>query len=251
MKPIALQLYSVREYAKEDFTGTLKKVAEIGFKGVEPAGFHDLTPKEFRKIIEDLGMVISSTHGPWANPDNLSEVIDTAGILGIDLVSCGFGKDQYNSLDAIERTAEKVNAMNSTLTDNSIRLFVHNHYWEFELVDEKPAYYHFAELCPNVLFELDVYWAANFGARNPIEEVARFKDRIPLLHIKDGPIEKDKAMQPLGAGKLDIPGVIHAADPNVLEWTIVELDRCDTDMMQAVEESYRYLRDGGLGEGNK
>ncbi|MFP4383222.1 MAG: sugar phosphate isomerase/epimerase family protein [Spirochaetia bacterium] len=251
MKPIALQLYSVRDEAKKDFPAVLKKVAGMGYKGVEPAGFHGLSPAEFRRIVEDLGMEISSSHGPWANPENLSEVIETVKILGIDLVACGFGDDHFNSMDAIKKTAEKVNQMHGALKKEGIRLFVHNHYWEFDIVDGEPAYYHFTKLAPDVLLELDVYWAANFGRRDPAAETARFKNRIPLLHIKDGQMGTDKIMQPLGQGKMDIPSVINAADPAVLEWIIVELDRCDGDMMEAVEESYRYLAENGLGAGNR
>jgi sugar phosphate isomerase/epimerase len=251
MKPLALQLYSVRDEAKKDFPAVLKKVADIGYKGVEPAGFHNLSPAEFRKIVEDLGMEITSSHGPWANPDNLSEVIDTAKTLGIDLVACGFGKDHYESMDAIKQTADTVNEMNSVLKKEGIRLFVHNHNWEFDIVDGEPAYYHFTKLTPHVLLELDAYWAANFGRRDPVVETARFKERIPLLHIKDGQMGTDKIMQPLGQGRMDIPGVINAADPAVLEWIIVELDRCDCNMMDAVEESCRYLSENGLGKGNR
>ena len=56
LKPLSVQLYSLREEAKEDFAGVIKRVAEMGYKGVEPAGFFDLSPVEFKKIVEDLGM---------------------------------------------------------------------------------------------------------------------------------------------------------------------------------------------------
>ena len=76
MKPISIQLYSLREESKKDFVAVLRQVAEMGYSGVEPAGLHGLSPVEARRIVEDLGMVVSSNHGPWPNPDNLSEVID-------------------------------------------------------------------------------------------------------------------------------------------------------------------------------
>ena len=55
LKPLSVQLYSLRDYAKDDFVTVLKKVAEIGYKGVEPAGFWDVRPSELKKIVEDLG----------------------------------------------------------------------------------------------------------------------------------------------------------------------------------------------------
>lgn len=241
MKPIAVQLYSLRAESEKDFRGVLASVAAMGYQGVEPAGFYGMTPANFRSHVEDLGMVICSSHRPWATPDNLTEVIDTVGALGLNKAAGGFRPDDFKDLDAIKRTADIVNRMTESLANTNIELFLHNHYWEFDRIDGRLAYDYLAELCPDVRFEIDTYWAANFGANDPAEQVAKYKDRTPLLHIKDGPLEKGKAMVAVGQGAMDIAGVIGAADPNVLEWLIVELDACDTDMTTAVKESYDYL----------
>jgi sugar phosphate isomerase/epimerase len=81
--------------------------------------------------------------------------------------------------------------------------------------------------------------------------VAAHKARLPILHIKDGMLEKDGPMTAVGSGKLDMPAIIGAADPTVLEWLVVELDRCATDMMEAVRQSYAYLTAQGLATGTK
>ena len=242
MKPIAVQLYSLRAEAAVDFEKVIRDVAAIGYNGVEPAGFHEMTPASFQALVEDLGMEVCSSHSPWATPDNLTEVIDTIGVLGLSRAAGGFRPDDFKDMDAIKRTADMVNGMVDVLAKSGLDLFLHNHWWEFEVVDGKLAYDHFAALCPGVKFEIDTYWAANFGANNPAEQVAKFRSRAPLLHIKDGPLEKGKAMVAVGQGRMDIPGVIAAADPDVLEWLIVELDACDTDMLTAVRESHDYLR---------
>ncbi|MBT3377223.1 MAG: sugar phosphate isomerase/epimerase [Lentisphaerae bacterium] len=249
-KPISVQLYSLREEAKTDFPGVLRRVAEIGYKGVEPAGFNGLSPQEFKTIVSDLGMVVSSSHGPAATKDSLNEVIEAAGILEMDLVCRGFGPDAFKDLDVIKRTADEINELIPPLKAAGLNLFMHNHYWEFAPVGDRLAYDHFAEMCPDVLFELDTYWSSNFGANDPAEQVAKFRDRIPLLHIKDGPLVKGEPMVAAGAGKMDFPSVLAAANPDVLRWVIVELDACATDMFTAVEESYNYLVESGLGEGN-
>jgi sugar phosphate isomerase/epimerase len=250
-KPISVQLYTLREAAKDDFPGVLKRVAAMGYKGVEPAGIHNFTPKDFRKAVEDLGMKISSSHGPWGNRENLTEAIDIAGILGLDMVCTGFGPDQFKTVDVIKQTAEKATLMAETLGKAGLKLFLHNHWWEFCMVEGRLAYDWFAELCPKALFEIDTYWASNFGANDPAKEVAKFKKRAPFLHIKDGPLVKDAPMVAVGKGKMDFPAVIAAADPKVLRWVIVELDSCATDMFQAVEDSYTYLVGQGLAAGNR
>jgi sugar phosphate isomerase/epimerase len=249
MVPISLQLYSLRERSTTDFTGVIKDVAAMGYAGVEPAGFYNLTPKEFRKVVEGEGMVVSSSHGPWASPDNLQQVIETAGTLGTDLVSSGFGPDQFATLDAITRTAETVSGMAEKLRAAGLSLFMHNHYWEFEMLDGRLKYDIFAELAPTVVFEIDTYWAANFGANDPAAMVGRFAAHAPLLHIKDGPMKKDMPMVAVGKGRMPIERVVKAANPAVLRWLVVELDECGTDMTKAVRESCRYLMKKGLGQG--
>jgi|TARA_Y100000310_G_scaffold344735_1_gene459143 sugar phosphate isomerase/epimerase len=249
-KPISLQLYSLRAESSKDFTGVLKSVAEIGYRGVEPAGFYDLSIAEFRNIVDDLGMVVSSSHGPWATLANTSQVIETAGILGLSSAGGGFGPDDFKDLSAIKRTADTVNEMVEILAKADLTLFLHNHWWEFCEVEGRLAYDHFAELCTGVEFEIDTYWAANFGANDPVEQVKKFRGRTTLLHIKDGPLEQGKAMVAVGQGKMDIPAIIDAADPDLLRWVIVELDACDTDMLTAVSDSHRYLTENGLAEGN-
>jgi len=80
--------------------------------------------------------------------------------------------------------------------------------------------------------------------------VRQYAKRIPCLHIKDGPLVQGKPHTAVGKGKMKMAPIIAAADPKVLEWLIVELDECATDMMQAVRDSYAYLTGEGLAEGN-
>ena len=251
MKPISLQLYTLRESAAKDFIDVLKKVADIGYKGVEPAGIFGHEPAEIRKIVEDLGMTVSSNHQPWPARDNLNEVVDVAAGLGTDIVICGFGPADFVDLEKIKETAETTNFIVEKLNADGLTVALHNHYWEFDSIDGKLKYDIFVEMCPDLKCEVDTYWAANFGAVDPVTVVSKYRAKAPLLHIKDGTLVKDELLKPLGAGKLDIPAVIAAADESVLQWIIVELDNCDRDMFQAVAESYTYLVGEGLAQGNK
>ncbi|MCK5328239.1 MAG: sugar phosphate isomerase/epimerase, partial [Candidatus Latescibacteria bacterium] len=74
--------------------------------------------------------------------------------------------------------------------------------------------------------------------------------RAPLLHIKDGPCTKEAPMTAVGEGVVDFRSIVEAAGETA-EWMIVELDRCATDMMEAVATSYTYLIEEGLARGNK
>lgn len=250
--PVSVQLYSLRDtVAQRGIDGVLTQLAEIGYVGVESYSLHGMTPRELKRRVESLGMKLSSSHVPWANRAPVTEVIDVIGELGLERAAGGFGPDDFADLEAVKRTAETTNRLVDELGRAGIGLFLHNHWWEFNRLGDRPAYHTLAELCPRVQFEIDTYWAANFGACDPAAEVARVRNRTPLLHIKDGPLEPKKAHVAVGSGKMDIPGVIHAADPKVLEWLIVELDACDTDMMEAIATSYAYLTANGFARGRR
>ena len=112
MKPIGVQLYSLRELAAKDFAAVLKKVADIGYKYVEPAGFWDMRPSELKKMVEDLGMGMVSSHSPWVRGKaNTGECMEIASILGLDRIVCGYGPDDFKDLDAIKKTADTTNTV--------------------------------------------------------------------------------------------------------------------------------------------
>ncbi len=251
MYSIAVQLYSLRDECANDFAGVLKWVAETGFKGVEPAGLWDMTPAEFKRVTADLGLEISSSHGPWCNPANLTEVIDTIHALGLSTACCGYGPDDFKDLDAIKRTAETVSKMQATLAEAGISLFQHNHFWEFEVLNGRLKYDIYAELCPKVLFEMDAYWSANYGQQDPVAMMRKFRDRTILIHMKDGTLDPDIPMLPLGRGRMNIPAVVAEADPAKVKWVIVELDNCVIDMRAALAKSYQYMTANGIAAGNK
>lgn len=265
--PISIQLYTLREEAERDFLGVLRRVASIGYIGVEPAGLFSMSPSEFKSVVEDLGMKISSSHTPWAKRDNLEQVIEVNRLLGSEYVATGFSPAEFSSLEAIKKSANIAAEMSSKLSDAGLKLVVHNHFWEFERLNGRLKYDIFAELCPDVSFELDTYWAANFGTNDEIEIVRRFASRSPLLHIKDGPMvppawvyedrgesapvgQGSASLLALGQGKSDIRGILAAIDPAVTRWLVVEQDDSDTDIIRCVEDSYEYLVGHGLAVGN-
>jgi sugar phosphate isomerase/epimerase len=138
------------------------------------------------------------------------------------------------------------------LKGTGITFGLHNHWYEFDKkFGGKTPHDILMEKAPSVFAQVDTYWAQAGGA-DAAEVVKRLGPRAPLLHIKDGPVtvERDKAMTAVGAGAMDWKAVIGAAHETT-EWLVVELDRCDTDMTEAVQESLRYLVDNGFGKGKE
>ena len=251
MKPIALQLYTLRDKAAEDPLGVPKTVAETGYKGVELAGMYGMEPKELAKIISDLGMTVPSAHMGMPTAENITESVDTCKAFGAVFLVTGFGPDDMTTPDSVKSCAEKFQTAAELLKPHGIRFAFHNHWWEFSnAFDGKLAYDILLEKAPDAGSELDVYWCAD-GGSDPAAIVRKSSSRIPLLHIKDGDLEPDRMHKAVGSGKLDMPGIIGAADKNVLKWVIVEMDNCATDMVEAVQQSFKYLTSSGLAAGSK
>ena len=147
-------------------------------------------------------MAVSSSHHPWANRAEINEVVDTVGALGLTRAAGGFGPDDFADLDAVKYTAETVNSLIEALSPHGLSLFLHNHWWEFAEIEGRLGYHWIAELCPEVQFEVDTYWAANFGAVDVAAEVARVKARTPLLARQGRPAGAGQGrMWPLGTAR--------------------------------------------------
>ena len=248
MKPLAIQVYTLRDaMSNGNHLPVLQHLADIGFKGIEGHGF-GMSFVDFRKTIEDMGMNVSSYFGDVPTLETVNQFIDNAKDLGVSDTVIGFGTKEYKTVEAIKETAAHINEVAPIIREAGLTFNLHNHYWEFEIVEGRLAIEWMLDECPLVGLELDTYWATNFGANKAADMVTKFKDKVNLMHVKDGPMVRDEPMTAAGAGKVDIAEAIHAGNPN---WLILEMDFCATDMMEAVEQSYRYLVGNGLAAGNK
>ncbi len=251
MKPVALQLYTVREYAEKDFLRTLQQVAEAGYKGVEPAGYYGCDAHQVRRFLDDLDLVVCSDHIQLETFDDIDQLVETAQILGHDHPVSGLGHAAFESVDAIKAGAEKFQKLAEAIKPHGLKLGYHNHCHEMRQFNGRYGLEIFLEEAPDVQAQIDVYWASNYSAVDVPNLISKYADRTPSLHIKDGPLVKGATQNPVGAGKMDIPACVGAADPDVLKWLIVELDNCEIDMMQAIRDSLQYLTSAALGEANK
>jgi sugar phosphate isomerase/epimerase len=249
--PIALQLYTIRDLLAQDYEGTIRKVADMGYVGVETANMFDGSPASAAKLFGELGLAVIGVHSPLPLGDQKQEVIDTMSALNCKrLILPGQPPETYKSLDGIKSMCDSLNEASVVAKANGFQVGYHNHWFEYQLVENRlPADVMLEHLDPGVFLEVDVYWVQTAG-QNPVDVVRRLGSRAPLLHVKDGPCQIEAPMTALGEGVVDIPGVV-AAGVGSTEWLIMELDRCATDMMEAVRKSYQYLIGKGLARGNK
>jgi sugar phosphate isomerase/epimerase len=241
IKPLSIQLYTVRTLLQSgDPYSIVQQIADIGYDAVE--GFVGDDPVEFRRRVADMGLGVSSYFGQIPTPATVNQFIETAQGLGVKHTVAGFWIPDLETVEAIERSADKVNEVLPAIHAAGLTFSLHNHWMEFGEVEGKLVVDRLIERCPEACLELDVYWASNFGAHKPEDMVARYKDRIHLMHVKDGPVVQGQPMLPVGEGKIDVPACIAAANPDKLDWLIVELDEYDGDMMVAVKRSFDYLK---------
>lgn len=249
--PIALQLYTLRDLLAQDYEGTIRKVADLGYIGVETANMFGGSPASAVRLFGELGLTVTSAHSPLPLGDQKQEVIDTMGALNCKrLILAWHPPEQFKSLDGIKKICDSLNEASVVGKTNGFQVGYHNHWFEYELLENRiPVDLMLEYLDPDVFLEVDTYWVQTAG-QNPAEVVRRFGSRAPLLHLKDGPCQMEAPMTALGEGVVDIPNVV-AAGSGSTDWLVVELDRCATDMMEAVSKSYQYLIGKGLARGNK
>ncbi len=251
MPPIGLQLYTVRELAAKDFAGTLRKVASIGYAGVEFAGLHGLHARDVAALLAELGLKACSAHTPMPTAENIESLAADAKTLGYTRIISGSDSKALATTAGVEACTRQYAEGSKIAKAHGLTLGLHNHWWELDhVVDGKTPYESILAGAPDVFSELDVYWCQVAG-HSPAAFIPKHASRIPLLHIKDGDLTPPQPMKAVGSGKLDFPAIAAAANPRVLEWMIVELDSCATDMLKAVADSYQFLTSRNLAQGRR
>ncbi|MGP0224998.1 sugar phosphate isomerase/epimerase family protein [Paenarthrobacter sp. NCHU4564] len=239
----SIQLYTVRKALEEDLAGTIRRLADIGFTMVEPYRFV-AKAAELKQALAANNLTAPSGHAPLLSDDQ-DAIFAAAQDLGIGtVIDPHVPIERWNTIEDIKETARQLNEAARKGAGYGVRVGYHNHWWEVEsVIDDKTALEHLADhLDPDVILELDTYWAA-VGGQDPAQLLARLGGRVKFIHIKDGPLTPDPSAQlAVGDGKMAIQDVLAAATS--LEAGVVELDDFQGDMFQAVQDSYNYLSAG-------
>lgn len=254
-KEIYLQLYSIRDDIKADYKGTVAKVAEMGYTGVEAAGYGDgqfygLSPADFKKSIEEVGMEVLSSHTArpladsvaatnwdevWAWWDTAIQAHKEAGMKYIVtpwMPTPATLADLQAYCDYYNQVGEKCNAA-------GLRFGYHNHDFEFKEIEGQLMYdYMLNNTDPSkVFFQMDVYWVVK-GGKDPVDYFNNYPGRFELLHIKDE-LELGRS------GEVDFESIYNNAETAGAKYMIVEVERYTEGLtpFESVKESYDFLND--------
>lgn len=249
-KFIGLQLYSIRDSIMRDVPGAIAKVAKMGYKFVEPAGYdggklYGMDPVAFKNLCAQNGMAVLSSHVGQPLPDsaNLARVmawwdscIDAHVAVGAKyLVQPFMYEGAYRSLDTLKMYCNYFNAVGEKCKAKGLIFGYHNHSEEFKTLEGHRIYDFMLENTDpsKVTFEMDLYWAVQGGA-NPVDYFNKYPGRIQLWHIKD------KAE--LGAsGKMDFAAIFAAAAKSGMKYGVVEVEEYNFDQFTSCQKSIDYL----------
>ncbi|WP_160723827.1 sugar phosphate isomerase/epimerase family protein [Bacillus sp. USDA818B3_A] len=243
--PVAVQMFTLREESAQDFAGTLKRVAELGFDGVELAGFHGLSAIEVKALLDEYGLKTAACHVPLEQLEtNLAQVIEDQKILGSKYLVCPYLMPDRRSESDYIAIISLLEQIGESCRQEGISLCYHNHDFELErLSDGKMALEAiFDGTSPDVVkAELDIYWLTKAGQK-PAEWIERYQNRTPLVHLKDMTTDEEKFFAELGTGGVDLEAVLEMGDQANIQWWVVEQDASRRTPLESIEMSINYLK---------
>jgi sugar phosphate isomerase/epimerase len=257
IEKVGLQMYTIRNVMKDDFEGKLAKVAAIGYREIEFAGYDGHTPQEIRGMLDRHGLTGPSAHVPFKSltADAWPGVLEAAHIVGHEyLVNPYIDDDIRKGPDGWKRAAETFNRAGEASKKAGIQFAYHNHWFEFAPVNGKLPYDMLLEECdPNLVkMEMDLCWIY-VGGQDPLKYFKKYPGRFPLVHVKDlTKIPKVDAsggqnfgdslpeMTSVGGGIIDWKKIFKHADEAGIKHYFVEHDH-PQDPFESITKSYQYL----------
>jgi sugar phosphate isomerase/epimerase len=244
---IALQLYTMRDPAKKDLVGTLKKCREMGWEYVQWSGMPpSLTAEQIRAALDEAGLKCIACHtGMEAFEKDFEKNVKFWKTVGNkDIAPGGMMNDCKKDLQAWLRGCKRLDDLGAKLKEVGMRLSYHNHTTEFQKYpgDDRYPLDILMDTAKNVNMELDVAWAYAAGI-SPAEHLLKYYGRCPVIHVKDIKGKGHKVQfQPLGQGDVPLKEVIAAGKKAGVEWFVYEQDGGKGSPFDYAAASYEFLK---------
>ncbi len=246
MKPIAAQLYTLRDYIQnfQDIEKTFQKLKQMGYNEVQFSGAKITDAKELKRIADATGIHIICTHIPFEDMKNqLSKVVEDHHTLGCLCAGVGGMPQEYRSPEGFHAFAKEYDAIAGTLKKEGLGATYHNHRFEFEKFDgKKTGMDILLEESKTFSFMADTYWI-QAGGGDVVEWIYKMRGRIQMIHFKDMAIENDtQIFAEVMEGNLNWKGILEACENIGVEYYIIEQDQCQRDPFESLGISLRNLK---------
>jgi sugar phosphate isomerase/epimerase len=242
LSPVGIQLYTLRGEMARDFDGTLERVAGIGYREVEFAGYFERSPEEVRAVLDRFGLTSPATHVAIEQVrDNLEATIEAARTIGHGFLVVPSLPGAMRSVAGYTEVAGILNRAGARAKEAGLTVGFHNHDVELRPVDGRvPFDILLAETDPAlVAFEMDLYWISRAG-RDPLEYLNAHPGRFPLVHVKDMDDTEERGMVDPGQGTVDFPAIYAIRQHAGIRHWFVEHDR-PADAWQTARAGFAYL----------
>jgi len=235
---IAVQLWSVRDVTNIDYAGTLKKLSEMGYTGVEFAGYGSLCSGEIKEILTTNGLKPVGAHiGLDRLTNALDEELALHKVLGTEYLVCPHS-DIKTKEDAL-KLAESLNPVIAKISAAGFKFAYHNHAHEFvKSGGEYLLDILFSALSPEAVMELDLYWVS-YADVDLFAYMEKHKDRLKLIHVKQ--IGKDKRNVDIDQGLINYKEVIIKAKALGVEHFIIEQEEYAVSSMVSIKNDIDYI----------
>ena len=247
--PIALQMHTLRDEAAVDFVGTLKKVVEVGYTGVETKINDSLSPTELKKLLDDMGLEWAGIHADMNDLEKEpNRFIDYSLAMDCQYVVCSsLATEKRNSEKGYREAAELLNVVGEKCQREGLQLCYHNHSFEFQTFGGKYGFdILYEESDPKLVqAQIDVYWVKH-GGEDPVDYIKRYSGRCPLIHLKDMADDAERSFAEVGEGILDFEAIFEASDASGAKWYIVEQDTCKRPPLESVRISLENIKSMGM-----
>ena len=267
--PVALQLYTVRNEMEADFLGTLCKVREMGYDGVEFAGLFGNEPAQVKNWCDSLGLNPISAHVPLADMlADIDKVITDYKTIGCEYIVVPYVTEERRpGGELFMQMVEEIRSIGEKAKEAGLVLLYHNHDFEFRTLPDGQIGldYLYGNIPADLLqTQLDQCWV-KYAGYEPVAYLEKYSGRSPVVHLKDfyvdgtqegdpyaliGLNENEKKantafeFRPLGKGVQDVPAIIAASKAAGSKWFVVEQDQpsMGKNPLECAQMSIEYLK---------
>ncbi len=249
---IGAQMYSIRDHCQDagDMLAAMKALKAMGYNICQLSGYNtDIPAEKLRDMLDESGLRCVCTHTSF---DLMEEDIDTV-IRNHKIIGCaypgigGLPSPFRDSPEAYAAFAQRANRLARIFYDNGMHFIYHNHAFEFYRFPDGRSGIEtlYDAFCPEMQFELDVYWV-QMGGASPIDWIEKVRGRMDVVHFKEmnaSPQNGGGVMTPIGQGNLNWPAIMDACERTGVSFALIEQDNAvETDSLECMRQSIDALK---------